>query len=1563
MAGTFRYKLGQDYSANGSSNVVDSSGESFSILADSATTALGAGDIVSTVSFVSIQINSTNFFTVGYDTTATNLLNPANTGLLLDWSGETVPARLIGGSLGDALMGGLAGDTLAGGNGNDTLTGGGGDDTLTGGVGDDMLDGGAGTADIAVFSGNFSDYTFSTFAADSSWTITDKRAGQDGADKILNIEKLQFADGSVSNEAVSLTVTTTDDIVNPFDGKTSLREAINYANANAGTDTITFDANLASAVFTLSSMLPVINSDLTIDGGAGGVTIDGQDLHRIFFINSGTVTLKNLTLEDGLAQGGNGGTAVLAGGGGMGAGGAIFIRGSLGGHVAPTVTLDSVDITSSSAIGGNGGATPGGLAHSGGGGGLGGNGGSGNIQFGGGHGGGGAFPGETGGESQSFSGANGGGANGGTGGGAGSNGGAGGELSGGGGAGTGNTIGGSGGFGGGGGGGGIGTQFAIGGAGGFGGGGGGSGKVPGSGGYGGGTGGWLNGPTPAPATPGFGGGVGSNNPPISGGGGAGMGGGLFVMEGATVTIAGSLNVSGGSVTGGNGPSGATDGQAFGNGLFLHGSGTLNFAPDAGDTQTISDAIQDESGVVAGGYTAPTGFTPGSWGLTKSGDGTLTLSGANAYSGATTVDAGTLVVEGSITSGVTVNSSATLGGSGSVGAVTVNSGGVIAPGSSPGILDTGDFSLKAGATLTSQIGGTTVDTQYDQINVKGSVTLAGALDLVLINNFNPAFGNAFTIINNDAADAVNGTFAGIAQGGTVILGTETFKVTYQGGDGNDVVVTAGEAASLIVTTNLDVVDALDGKTSLREAIAYANSKAGADTIAFDASVFTGGTASLIRLTNGELTISDSVLIDGKTGTGVTITGDANGDDMKVASTDITDVAASSSANVLSDNSRLFVQPSKFENGAFVFDTFTLKGLTLTGGSAQGINSGGAIRSNLHYVVIEDSEISGNNAGFSGGALSLDYLTISDSTLSGNVSGDYGGAIVVSSDLIMTSTTVANNTAGSFAGGLFVQGVSTPTVTITNSTITGNKAAGDGGGIYSNYDNTTLVNSIVLGNDAPGASTDEIGGLFKAAGLNIVGTGSDTNASDGVINADPTRVFAQTVVNGGVTAGVLANNGGSVHTVALKLDITNPALDRSNASAPSTDARGQLRQDLNGVGNNGANFADLGAFEAIDARPSVGYIPALLTIAENTSTATRIKVADFSITDTDGNNTPSLSGADAGFFEILNNAIYLKAGVSLDFETKPQFDIVFDVQPLGYALYRNEAVLTVTNVNEAPTALAFSNVLASIAENASTAARRKIADISIIDDALGTETITVTGADASLFEIFGGDLYLRAGTKLDFETNRLLDVTINVDDTTIGSGIELSRALSVSVTDVLESLAGATPNADRLNGTSGKDRILGLGGNDTINGGGGDDIIQGGTGVDRLTGGADADIFVFTSIADSAPNASGFISNSPVFNRASGAGVRDVITDFTPGHDRIDLSAIDANTKLAGNQAFKFVGMGAFTSAPGGLVYRQFNETGTANDVTIVYGDVDGDKLADFQIELSGLKTLTAANFIL
>ncbi len=152
-----------------------------------------------------------------------------------------------------------------------------------------------------------------------------------------------------------------------------------------------------------------------------------------------------------------------------------------------------------------------------------------------------------------------------------------------------------------------------------------------------------------------------------------------------------------------------------------------------------------------------------------------------------------------------------------------------------------------------------------------------------------------------------------------------------------------------------------------------------------------------------------------------------------------------------------------------------------------------------------------------------------------------------------------------------------------------------------------------------------------------------------------------------------------------------------------------------------------------------------------------------------------------------------------------------------------------------------------------------------------------------------------------------------------------------------------HANTLSGGRGNDALVGLAGKDRLDGGAGNDWLRGGTGADRLTGGAGADTFVFRSAAE------------------IGLAAHDRITDFAPGHDRIDLSAIDANGPEAGH-AFTLLARGkAFTGDAGEL--RWYTKTTDGKAVTVVEGDIDGDKAADFRLDLDGRLALSKGDFLL
>ncbi len=180
-----------------------------------------------------------------------------------------------------------------------------------------------------------------------------------------------------------------------------------------------------------------------------------------------------------------------------------------------------------------------------------------------------------------------------------------------------------------------------------------------------------------------------------------------------------------------------------------------------------------------------GVAPHSGGLTLTGNVVL-LSDAtiSANSNILSVD-GTLTANGH-TLTVTADGTSSVMGSGTTGNVVVAKGGTLAPGHSPGCLSTGNLTVTG--TFQAQLGGIDACTGYDQVKVTGTVDVTGAtLGAELFGDFLPAKGQTFELISNDGADAVVGTFAGLAEGATFKVGTSTFSITYVGGDGNDVVI--------------------------------------------------------------------------------------------------------------------------------------------------------------------------------------------------------------------------------------------------------------------------------------------------------------------------------------------------------------------------------------------------------------------------------------------------------------------------------------------------------------------------------------------------------------------------------------------------------------------------------------------------------------------------------------------------------------------------------------------------------------------------------------------------------
>ncbi len=656
------------------------------------------------------------------------------------------------------------------------------------------------------------------------------------------------------------------------------------------------DRIIISNSFTMSQQVLAITTtgSLTIVGNNN--TINGNGAYRPFFIESGNVTLQNLTITDAQAHGGNGGNG--GGGGGLGAGAAIFV------DTNGNVSIQNVNFTSNAAIGGSGGNYTG---ADGGGGGLGGNagvnqggggglygaggtasnensggGGGGELGNGGsnigstyssGGGGGGAGTTAAGGNTSTTTGGTAGGAQGGAGG-SGSNGNGQDAVAAGGGGGGGASISGNGGngalFGGGGsagvtgssggnggdfgGGGGAGQNGGDhGGNGGFGGGGGSAySGTGGNGGFGAGAGGGATG-----GTAGFGGGSsGSRFGTPTGGGGAAFGGAIFVRQGGSISIVDSTSFSGNTVSAGGSSGTGAAGSTDGNDIFLMRGTTTSFNISSGQTMTFSPVLGNNDGTVQPGAA-----------IDKIGAGTLVLTGNSTLSGTTYVEAGTLQINGSVGPFITVSASATLSGTSTTLNQTITSSGHVLlteNGTSSyninNVHGAGDFTKDGAGTLS--LSGTAFYT--------GGTNVAAGTLVGDTTSLKRTFTDSGNITFNQSSD---GTFAGSITGtGSVsILGGHNVFFTgtnsYSGGTNVAGGTLAGD------TTNLQGTFTDSGNITFNQStdgtFTGSITGTGSVTIAGTGNVFFSGTNSYSGgtiISSGTLTILSSGNYSGIVGSG-------------------------------------------------------------------------------------------------------------------------------------------------------------------------------------------------------------------------------------------------------------------------------------------------------------------------------------------------------------------------------------------------------------------------------------------------------------------------------------------------------------------------------------------------------------------------------------------------------------------------------------------------------------------------------------------------------------------------
>ena len=227
----------------------------------------------------------------------------------------------------------------------------------------------------------------------------------------------------------------------------------------------------------------------------------------------------------------------------------------------------------------------------------------------------------------------------------------------------------------------------------------------------------------------------------------------------------------------------------------------------------------------------------------------------------------------------------------------------------------------------------------------------------------------------------------------------------------------------------------------------------------------------------------------------------------------------------------------------------------------------------------------------------------------------------------------------------------------------------------------------------------------------------------------------------------------------------------------------------------------------------------------------------------------------------------------------------------------------------------------------------------------------GAENDIYYVEDGDLVIEYGgegtdqiylsgianyTVPDNVENCNLDVAGTLTGNLLANNLQGSAgADTLNGGDGNDYIAGDAPfsdgSNDTLNGGAGDDTLIGWAGSDSLHGDAGADTLDGSGGSDTLTGGAGSDTFVFW-MPDSVP------------------GAYDSIVDFTSGtgseDDKLDLQWIDANTLVANDQAFNYIGTAAFSGTAGQLRVV-YGKDGTSCHVL---GDTNGDGVADFEVAI-------------
>ncbi|WP_420391312.1 hypothetical protein [Acuticoccus sp.] len=679
---------------------------------------------------------------------------------------------------------------------------------------------------------------------------------------------------------------------------------------------------------------------------------------------------------------------------------------------------------------------------------------------------------------------------------------------------------------------------------------------------------------------------------------------------------------------------------------------------------------------------------------------------------------------------------------------------------------------------------------------------------------------------------------------------------------------------------------------------------------------------IEVTTGQLTVGLSDFVGNDAGAGAPAPGNggaihvtgAEGVDTAVTITDsrFNDNVASAEGGALwnAANSTMRVTATSIEQnftrgadggGGGIFNDggdLVVEGTDITQNRAEGASgSGGGILTVGGSVRVSGTNMVGNEANRAGGAIEITdgSLQVDRALLQGNSAGrsdpapGNGGAIHVSGNTaqtFITDSVVTNNFAANEGGG-FWNGGPGAQMTVVNTAFTANNAAGSeadngGGALYNNGGSLTVVDSTLLRNFAVGAAGSG-GGILSAGGtLTVVDTVLRANfanrAGGGAEVIDGTAAAFERTTFTGNLVGAAPGNGGGVHAAdpGTTVDLSDGAFEDNAANQGgglwiSADVTASV-EDTTFVGNRAVGELGGGAIYVVDG--------GTLTVSESViafneaATGEAISVAGplpdapgtIEIRNTEIGEAEVVggSGADSLFASGSGSVIRGEAGPDTIRGSGGDDTIEGGDGDDSLAGGNNDDVIDAGRGDDEVAGNRGDDTLTGGAGN------------DTLSGSPGDDVINGGDGDDRLFGARNDDVLLggRGSDSISGGQDRdTLDggdggdlLVGNNGDDVIEGGSGNDVALGGAGFDIVRGGAGK----DSLDGGNGADEMFGDEGDDILFGGRGDDLIFGGEGDDTVIGSGGSDIFVVLDGEDGAD-----------------ADGTDTITDFQDGRDVIAL----------------------------------------------------------------------------